>query len=65
MDYETQDILDIRIVDKREVDLKSVNMEKHAFVTMLEHLKSEGLVVKEVITDAHSQIAAFMSKWKC
>lgn len=63
MDYESGDILDIRVIDKREAEYKSTNMEKMAFLQMLQLLQGKGLVVKEIVTDAHLQITALLSKY--
>ena len=62
MDYHTCDILDIEIVDKREAELKSTNMEKIAFVRSLEVLEKSDVKVEEIVTDAHPQIKAYISK---
>ncbi|PIK35765.1 hypothetical protein BSL78_27409 [Apostichopus japonicus] len=59
MDYETCDILDIQVVDKREADLKSTNMEKIAFLRALETLEKSDVKVEEVVTDAHPQIKSY------
>ncbi|XP_071854279.1 uncharacterized protein [Apostichopus japonicus] len=60
MDYETCDILDIQVVDKREADLKSTNMEKIAFLRALETLEKSDVKVEEVVTDAHPQIKSYL-----
>lgn len=65
MDYDTNDILDVRILDKRQTELNSVVMEKMAFSQMLDFLKTKGLNVTEVVTDAHVQITALLSKCGC
>ncbi|KAJ8050345.1 hypothetical protein HOLleu_03510 [Holothuria leucospilota] len=61
MDYHTNDILHVVVVDKRDVGLKSPNMEKAAFVSSLQFLQENNLKVKEV-TDAHPSIRAYLSK---
>ena len=58
----TRDILHVAVVDKRQVDLKSPNMEKKAFVDTMALLESKNVIVEEVVTDAHPQIKAYMSK---
>ena len=65
MDLSTNKILLIDIVDKREVALKSANMEKLGFERSLKELLSQlpAHTVKEVVTDAHVQIRALMSKY--
>ena len=64
MDYETGAILDMAVVDKRETGLKSPNMEVEGFTRLLKSLKQAGVIVEEVVTDAHPQITALMSKYK-
>jgi len=48
-------------VDKRETNRNSVIMEKECFVRTMDALLTE-LKIKEVVTDAHSQITALLSK---
>ena len=50
----------MQVVDKREVDYKSTNMEKEALKRGLQSLKREKLNLKELVTDAHVQIKSFM-----
>ncbi|XP_071843617.1 uncharacterized protein [Apostichopus japonicus] len=61
MDYNTGDILDVQVVDKREAEFKSTNMEKIAFPRSLEALSNSDVKVEEVVTDAHPQIKAYFS----
>ena len=63
MDNGTKDIVNVEIIDKRECQLKSVNMEKLGFVKTMEELKKKGVTVVEVVTDAHCQIIATVSKY--
>lgn len=60
MDYDTNDIISLEVIDKREVSLKSPLMEKEGFVRTLDSLESDGINIKEVVTDAHTQIAKYM-----
>ncbi|KAJ8017607.1 hypothetical protein HOLleu_44868 [Holothuria leucospilota] len=62
MDYNTGDILNVAIVDKREVQLKSPNMEKVAFLKCMEILQDNNVKVTEVITDAHPSIRAHLKQ---
>ncbi|CAM4558290.1 unnamed protein product [Lepidochelys olivacea] len=62
MDLETKQILAIEIVDKRKTQLNSPFMEKEAFRRGLQKLLDEQLMVKEVVTDSHSQISALITK---
>jgi hypothetical protein len=63
MEPETRTIVAIGIEDKRNVALKSVNMEKKALAGIMNSLKTEGIVVKELATDAHTQIKSLLSKF--
>lgn len=56
----SKDILALEIIDKREVGLKSTLMEKEGFKRCIEHLEKRGINVKEVVTDAHTQISKLM-----
>ena len=58
----TKKILCIITMDKRETDRKSTNLEKACFLKGLKFLLDKGLWIKEVVTDAHMQIRAVMSK---
>ena len=55
------DILDVVVIDKREVGLKSTNMEKEGLVRGLKSLQKDGINVVEIATDAHSQITKLAS----
>ena len=55
------DIISIVTVDKRQTDRKSVAMEKYAFIKTFDRLMGE-LNIKEIVTDAHVQIASLMRK---
>ncbi|KAK7883242.1 hypothetical protein WMY93_029416 [Mugilogobius chulae] len=61
MELETMDIISIVNIDKRQVGGKSVAMEKAAFIKTFDHLIEE-IKIKEIVTDAHVQIAALMRK---
>ena len=63
MHHDTHDILEICTVDKREVDLKSPNMEKKAWSRAMEFLQDKNITVAEMVTDAHVQITAELSKY--
>ena len=62
MEHDTLEILACVIVDKRQTDLKSPNMEVKAFEEAFEYLLKKGFKVVEVVTDQHPQIMALMSK---
>lgn len=55
-------ILAMEVVDKRETGLKSCLMEAKGFAKAMESIKTEGVQLKEIITDAHPQISSIMSK---
>ena len=55
------DILDVVVINKREVGLKSTNMEKEGLVRGLKSLQKDGINVVEIATDAHSQITKLAS----
>lgn len=50
-------------MDKRQTEKESSNMEKACFVRAMEELAENGVVVSEVVTDAHLQIGAVMSEY--
>lgn len=62
MDNESKKILSLITMDKRQTEKKSSNMEKACFVRAMEELAENGVVVSEVVTDAHLQIGAVMSE---
>ena len=61
MEMTTGYIIELEVLDKREVELKSVNMEKKALENILQRIKNV-LNVVEVVTDASSSIKKMMSK---
>ncbi|XP_014668906.1 PREDICTED: uncharacterized protein LOC106810139 [Priapulus caudatus] len=54
-------ILDVEIVDVREADLRSPNMEIIGMKRALDFLK-EKLRISEVVTDHHPQITAYLRR---
>lgn len=62
MDNSTKEVVSVVTVDKREVGKSSTKMEKEGFVRTLDSLHSQGVVIQEVVTDAHTSIAAYMSR---
>lgn len=63
LNLDTLDILSIQVVDKRQVALKSPNMELKAFKDALVELKNKGLTVTEIVTDAHPSISSYMREY--
>lgn len=63
-DMETKTILNMNIIDVREIEgRKSNKMERVGFEKGMDNLLESNMVVKEVVTDAHSEIGALMSKF--
>ena len=62
MENESQSIVSVVIVDKRQVKLKATNMEKFGFCESMNALRAKGLEIVEVVTDASTQISGVMSK---
>ena len=62
MENNSKAILTVATVDKRETGKKSSLLEKAGFVRVLKDLKDKKIKVVEVVTDAHNQIGAVMSK---
>lgn len=62
MENSSKDIVASVIIDKRMTDLKSSNMELEGLRRCLQKLQDGGVVVKELVTDASTSIAAMMSK---
>ena len=63
MDNVSKKIVSLVTMDKRETGKKSTNMEKACFLKAMEDLEENGVHVSEVVTDAHLQIGAVMSKY--
>lgn len=61
MEHNSGDILAQQVVDRREVDFKSPNMEREGFKRCMAELENFGLKPTEVVTDAHPQIPTIMS----
>ena len=64
MECDTGDIVAMAIVDKRQTNFKSTNMEIMGFQQGLDELLEKPMKVKAVVTDGHLQIASVMSKFK-
>ena len=54
-------VLDAVVIYKREVGLKSTNMEKEGFVRGLKYLQKDDINIVEIATVAHSQITKLAS----
>ena len=62
MDHDTNKILHVETVDKREVRLQSPNMERQAFTRSMAHIL-QLVHGPEVITDASSSIRKIIGKF--
>ena len=63
MDTRTNKIVSMEVVDSREADDKSVNMEKIGFTRALDDVITKcDQPVAEIVTDQHTQIRALMSE---
>lgn len=63
MENDSKKIISVKTMDKRETERKSANLEKLGFIRGMQDVRERGLQVKEVVTDAHLQIGAMMSKF--
>lgn len=61
IEQESRDIVHIVSLDKRETNRNSAIMEKECFVRTMDALLPE-IHISEVVTDAHPQISALLSK---
>ena len=57
---DTNHILHFENIDKREVGLRSPNMEREGMSRCLNFLITKGLTVEELITDASSSVAKIL-----
>lgn len=62
MNQDDKKILAMEIVDKMECHLKSGTMEAKGFRRSVRSLQEQGVVLKEIVTDAHPQISYIMKK---
>ncbi|XP_071505696.1 uncharacterized protein [Diadema antillarum] len=60
VEHDSQDVLHVGFLDKRNVQMKSPNMEAEGFKRGLEEMEADGLNINEVVTDAHPAIAKHM-----
>ena len=65
MDAEDNVILHFENIDKREVDLRSPNMEREGMVRSLDFLIEKQLKVVELITDSSSAVAKTLGTVCC
>ena len=63
MEESSHNILTTVVVDKRQVELKSPNMETFGLKSALDELIGKKLTIKEVVTDAHSQVPPVLSMY--
>ena len=62
MELDSHQILHVETVDKREVQLRSPNMEHEAFVRSLKFITGK-FTCKELVTDASSSIRKTIGKY--
>ena len=62
MEHDNHDILAVVTIDKRETQLKSPNMEKLGWERAVTTVEAAGVKIQEMVTDAHVQITAAISK---
>ena len=62
MDSENDKILYVETVDKREVGLKSPNMEREAFKRSMQYLTNKGIKISEIVTDASTAVISIAGK---
>ena len=62
MEVSTKKIVELQVVDCREAALKSGNMEKIGFERGIKSVLKDA-TIGEIVTDAHPQIKALMSKY--
>ena len=62
IDEQTEEIVAMGIVDKREVDLKSTSIKKEGFIRSMKSLENANIRAKKVATDAHAQVTKLASK---
>lgn len=64
MDSQTNKILYMETIDKREVALKSPNMEREGFKKSIDTLITKGIKISEVVTDASTQVTSTVGKFR-
>lgn len=62
MENSTKKIVTLETMDKRNTALKSSGMEKECLVKAIDSLTTKEIDIGEIVTDAHMQITALMSK---
>ena len=63
MEISENKILHFENVDKREVHLQSLNMEREGMVYWLNFLISKGMTITELVTDFSSSVASTLGKY--
>ena len=63
LEYNTKDIVACEIIDKRMTAMKSTYMEKEGLQRAMRNLMDNGVVIKELCTDASTSIAAMISMY--
>lgn len=65
MDVDSNKILHFENIDKREVQLRSPNMEREGMIRCLKFLIDNGMQVKELVTDSSTSVAKTLGKNFC
>lgn len=63
MDIETNTIIHVETVDKREVNLKSPNMEREGFLRGMKFFHNEKVKVTELVTDGSTSVKKDLGKF--
>ena len=64
MESETNNILHMEMIDKREVNLKLPNIGREAFKRSMEYLISTGIKITEIVTDASTAVISTTGSYK-
>lgn len=66
LDIDTDTIIYMETLDKREVALQSPNMEKEAVVQSIKHLHdNHNIIIRELVTDGSSSVRKMLGKLYC
>ena len=63
MEHDSKDVLDIQVVEKRETGGKTPAMDLEGLKRSLQKVEEAGVIIEELVTDAHPSITRHMSKF--
>lgn len=63
MKHDSNEIIHFEVIDKREVELKSPNMERLGLIRSLHYLESQSVEIDEIVTDATNVLKATMREY--